>query len=127
MAPSIDVISPAPPVVAAKRAAAHPFAPLTAQEITASADLIRSQWPAGTDVHFKVITLQEPPKALVVPILEAEKSGETFTPPPRKSYVTYYLRNTVSRIGCRPNLRQELIRDYRINFTKPPSTCQSQR
>lgn len=96
MAPSVDVVSPPPNIAPSKRASTHPFAPLSSTEITAAADLVRAQWPQGTDLHFKTLNLQEPPKAEVVPHLEAESNGQTFTAPPRKAFVTYYIRKTVS-------------------------------
>lgn len=97
MAPSVDDVSPAPPIVPSKQASTHPFAPLSSAEINATAELIRGQWPAGTDLHFKTLTLQEPPKAEIVPLLEAENNGQTFTSPSRKAFVTYYIRKTVCR------------------------------
>lgn len=74
----------------------HALEPVSADEITAAAGLIRSLWPAQTDLHFKVITLLEPPKADVLPYLEAEHSGGELPLLPRKAFVNYYLRNTVS-------------------------------
>lgn len=74
----------------------HPLGPVTKDEINQSATLIRAQWPEGTKFQFKVITLLEPPKAELVPWLDAVKAGETPKPLDRKSTVIYYLRNTVS-------------------------------
>ncbi|KAK7513134.1 copper amine oxidase [Phyllosticta citriasiana] len=79
----------------AKQRQLHPLAPLTAEEIKAAAAVIKSVWPAGTDLQFKNITLEEPAKADVVPYLDAEHAG---TPLPsgirRKAFVNYYIRNT---------------------------------
>ena len=75
----------------------HPLSPLTASEITNSAELIRGQWPSNIDLRFKVVTLQEPEKRLMVPYLDAEHSGKELPHLPRKSFVAYYIRNTVSR------------------------------
>ena len=76
---------------------AHPLNPLSASEISVSAELIKSVWPAHTDLRFKAITLEEPPKRDLVPYLEAEHHGVSLPPIPRKSFVAYYIRNTVSQ------------------------------
>ena len=43
-----------------KHVAAHPLCPLTAAEISHTADLIKRLWPSNVDLLFKVITLEEP-------------------------------------------------------------------
>ncbi|KAJ9145330.1 Amine oxidase [Pleurostoma richardsiae] len=73
---------------------AHPLGPLTGEEISQSSKLIKSQWPEGTLFQFKVITLQEPPKAELVPYLAAERAGEKPKDIDRKSFVVYYIKNT---------------------------------
>jgi primary-amine oxidase len=78
------------------QAAVHPFAPLSGDEIRIAAGLIKAQWPAQADFHFKVLTLAEPPKAEVLPYLEAEKSGRPLPRIARKAWINYYIRNTVS-------------------------------
>jgi len=75
--------------------AQHPIAPLTASEITDSSRLIRELWPSNTNLQFKVITLQEPNKAELLPFLAAEHEGRMPSPIGRKSFVVYYIRNTV--------------------------------
>ncbi|KAI9049433.1 hypothetical protein LZ554_006466 [Drepanopeziza brunnea f. sp. 'monogermtubi'] len=83
------------PIVGAKKSTPqHPLGPLTAGEIKESAKLIRSLWPAGTDVQFKSITLQEPEKAKLVPFLAAEHAGKPTPTIERRAFVVYYLRNT---------------------------------
>jgi primary-amine oxidase len=85
------------PFISAKKATLqHPLGPLTAAEITESARLIKAFWPSNTDIHFKSITLQEPNKADLVPFLAAEHSGRPTPTVERKSFVLYYIRNTVS-------------------------------
>lgn len=79
-----------------KSSVAHPLCPLTASEITASADLMRSVWPSNTDLRFKVITLDEPLKKEFIPYLEAEHSGAPLPSVDRKAFISYYIRNTVS-------------------------------
>ena len=80
----------------ATQAMQHPIAPLTASEITESSRLIREFWPANTNLHFKAIMLQEPNKAELLPYLAAERKGGRPAPIERRSFVTYYIRNTVS-------------------------------
>jgi len=91
-----DSSSWTPTATPAKQQVAHPLAALSAAEIAATAQLVKGAWPAQTDIHFKVITLQEPPKAEVVPYLEAEHSGGQTPTIARKAFVNYYIRNTVS-------------------------------
>lgn len=75
---------------------AHPLGPLSAQEIIQSSSLIKAYWPAGTDCHFKVITLLEPAKAELIPYLQAERAGQSPTDIDRRAFVVYYFRRTVS-------------------------------
>lgn len=82
-----------------KQIPAHPLCPITAAEIEQSAHLIRSLYPAKTEFSFKALTLEEPDKAHLVPYLDAEHSGARLPHIDRKTFVCYYLRNTVSRTG----------------------------
>ena len=75
--------------------AQHPIAPLTASEITDSSRLIRELWPANACLQFKVITLQEPNKAQLLSFLAAEHEGRRPSSIERRSFVVYYIRNTV--------------------------------
>lgn len=74
----------------------HPLAPLSENEIISAAATIKASWPAHTDLHFKVVTLHEPPKAEVVPYLNAEHTGKPLPPVSRQAFLNYYIRNTVS-------------------------------
>lgn len=74
----------------------HPLSPLTAFEISTSSQLIHRLYPPRTDLHFKVVTLQEPAKAQIVPYLEAEHARTKKPFIERRSFVCYYIRNTVS-------------------------------
>ena len=85
---------------ATKAVSSHPLAPLSASEITTAASTIRASWPAHTDLHFKVITLQEPPKVEVLQYLEAEHTGKSRPDVTRKAFLNYYIRNTVREIIC---------------------------
>lgn len=73
----------------------HPLAPLSGAEIQNASSLIKAQWPEGTDLKFKTVTLQEPPKAETVPFLEAEFNGWDLPRLERRVFVNYYLRSTV--------------------------------
>lgn len=77
-------------------AAQHPLGPLTAAEIKESTRLIKASWPSNTNLQFKVITLREPTKSELVPFLTAEHAGQSTPTIDRKSFVVYYIRNTVS-------------------------------
>ena len=74
----------------------HPIGPLTANEITRSVSLLKASWPSETDFHFKAVTLLEPAKAELLPYFQAERSGAAPAKIDRKSFVLYYIRNTVS-------------------------------
>jgi primary-amine oxidase len=80
---------------------AHPLCPLTASEISRTANLVRSVWPSNIDLRFKVITLLEPAKKDLIPHLDAEHNGRPFPQIPRKAIVAYYIRNTVSESSLR--------------------------
>ncbi|KAK4665014.1 uncharacterized protein QC763_509740 [Podospora pseudopauciseta] len=72
----------------------HPLGPLTGEEISKGADLVRSVWPEGTKLQFKVNTLHEPEKKILAPWLAAERAGEKPAPLERKSFIVYTLRGT---------------------------------
>ncbi|KAJ9665240.1 hypothetical protein H2201_004714 [Coniosporium apollinis] len=91
---STEVVDSSPAVNSATQHVAHPLAPLTGDEITRAAELVRGIWPSNTDLHFKSITLEEPPKAEVLPFLEAEHNGQSAPSIARKAFVNYYLRST---------------------------------
>ena len=93
---STEQVTPTPVIGVAKQFASHPLSPLTAHEITRSADLIKGLYPAKTNFQFKAITLEEPEKAQLVPYLEAEHYGSKVPKIDRKAFVCYYIRNTVS-------------------------------
>lgn len=85
---------PAP--TSTKYNSAHPVCALGPDEITYTADLIRGVWPSGTDLRFKTITLEEPPKAQLLPYFQAELAGQSLPQIDRKAFTAYYIRNTVS-------------------------------
>ena len=83
------------PIRPSKHSSLHPFAPLTADEIRTASSVIKSQWPADTELHFKAVTLEEPPKAEAVPYVEAEFHGGKLPNIDRKAMVNYYIKRTV--------------------------------
>lgn len=72
----------------------HPLAPLSASELLSAASLVKASWPAHADLHFKVVTLKEPPKEEVLKYLEAEHSRSSLPAMSRKAFVNYYIRNS---------------------------------
>jgi primary-amine oxidase len=94
---STEQVSTPLPFVGGKTASPqHPLGPLTASEITQSSQLIKSLWPTNTNLQFKSITLQEPIKGELIPFLEAEQTAQSTPTIGRRSFVVYYIRNTVS-------------------------------
>lgn len=79
----------------AKHPSSHPLSPLTSSEITNASHLVQNLWPSNTDLQYKVITLQEPEKAQVLPYLDAEHGGAKTPTIERKAFVCYYIRKTV--------------------------------
>lgn len=73
----------------------HPLGPLNAREISQSSILIRQSWSKGIDLIFKVITLQEPIKCELLSYLEEERRGMVPKFIDRRSFVVYYIKNTV--------------------------------
>ncbi len=81
----------------AVKPAQHPLGPVTGLEITQASALIKASWPAGTDLHFKTITLQEPTKAELAPYLTAERAGQPTLSIDRRAFILYYIKGTVSQ------------------------------
>jgi Cu2+-containing amine oxidase len=92
--------SPAAPVPVARQASLHPLSPLTSGEITECAQTIRGLYPGGVELIFKTITLEEPPKAILAPYLDAQHHGRgrPASSIDRKALVAYYICNTVSGV-----------------------------
>lgn len=116
-----EAISSSMPLRTAHPGELHPLAPLSAEEITNAATIVKAQWPSNVDLQFKSITLREPAKADTVPYLEAEFYGHTLPKIDRRAFVTYYLRKTVS-MSATPT--QEPVTDgkSRTSFTRRLST-----
>jgi Cu2+-containing amine oxidase len=77
----------------------HPLAALSREEIKIVSTLIKKLWPPPTEIHFKVLTLLEPPKDQVLSYLEIEHGSNNTNlrnpAPDRRAWVNYYIRNTV--------------------------------
>ncbi len=84
------------PAQAVQHSIPHPFASLSAAEITATAALIKGLYNSDVELRFKALTLQEPPKKDVLGFLRAEHDGQSTPELTRRAFVSYYLRNTVS-------------------------------
>jgi primary-amine oxidase len=95
MSTELATSTSAPAAQVGKATAAHPLAPLSASELQAAAQIIKASWPAHTNLQFKVVTLEEPPKAEVLKYLDAEHSNKPLPNISRTAFVNYYIRNTV--------------------------------
>ena len=91
----MDPKSNGPSSAPANGVAQHPLSPLTGAEISQATNIIHSLYPAKTNLHFKAVTLQEPPKAQLIPFLDAVHYGQSLPSIERKAFVNYYIRNTV--------------------------------
>jgi primary-amine oxidase len=89
-----QAVASTPSALPTKQTPSHPLAPLSASEITSAAAIIKAGWPAHTNLQFKVITLQEPPKSEVLPYLSAEHNNKPRPSISRKAWLNYYIRNT---------------------------------
>ncbi|KAF2457389.1 copper amine oxidase [Lineolata rhizophorae] len=97
----------------------HPLSPLSADEIAAASALVRSLWPAGTDLQFKVIMLEEPEKSDVLPYLDAEHAQQSLPKIDRRAWVNYYIRNTSKFHEAIINLsRQTIERHVRLGLNQ---------
>jgi Cu2+-containing amine oxidase len=73
--------------------AKHPLDPLAPSEITQISSLLKSLSP-DRSLHFKIISITEPPKAQLRAYLKAERNGNSLPPLPRRASALYYLRGT---------------------------------
>jgi primary-amine oxidase len=83
----------------------HPLSALSGEEINLVAALIKGIYPTAAEIHFKVLTLHEPPKEQVLSYLDAEHAIDDgpfkHRVPDRKAWVNYYIKNTVQCIPCK--------------------------
>ncbi|KAL4874436.1 copper amine oxidase [Aspergillus karnatakaensis] len=70
----------------------HPFDPLLPGEVRLATAIIRAALP-GVDIRFKTIDIQEPIKADVIPLIEAERLGKPLdVPRPARLLFSYFHR-----------------------------------
>jgi primary-amine oxidase len=86
----------------------HPLDPLSAAEITHISSLIKEKTP-GTSLHFKVISIDEPPKQLLRKYLIAERNGGPTSHLPRLASALYYHRGTSNMFLATINLSEHSI------------------
>jgi primary-amine oxidase len=83
--------------------AKHPLDPLTADEILQVSSLLKAKTP-NKSLHFKIVTILEPPKAQLRPFLIAERNGGPQSRPPRKASSLYYHLGTADLFLAEVNL-----------------------
>jgi len=97
----------------------HPLDPLTGAEITQVANLVRAQ-NEGKSLHFKQISIIEPPKPILRNYLLAERNGRsTSAALVRCTSALYYHRGTANLFLARINLNQnhvEYIKQLESHF-----------
>ena len=71
----------------------HPLDPLAPSEITQISSLLKSLSP-DRSLHFKIITIIEPPKTQLRAYLKVERNGTSLPPLPRRASALYYHRGT---------------------------------
>jgi len=90
----------------------HPLDPLTSAEITQVAALVRSRG-AGESLHFKAISIIEPPKNILRAFLIAERNEQSPTLPSRRASALYYHRGTANLFLARLNLELDLVEEVK--------------
>jgi primary-amine oxidase len=78
----------------ATQASPHPLDPLTSDEIVEAASILKAS--TTCDLHFKIITILEPPKATLRPFLRSERAGGPCSSLPRIASSLYYERGTAN-------------------------------
>ncbi|ANB13134.1 putative peroxisomal copper amine oxidase [Sugiyamaella lignohabitans] len=68
----------------------HPLDQLNPEELQRAVGHLKN-YHKGKQLHIKNIHLEEPPKSLLGPYLQAEKAGKPIAPPPRIAYGYYYI------------------------------------
>lgn len=106
---SLQDASSSLPIRTAKRVDSHPFAPLSRDELATASGLVQSQWPVGTDLQFKAVTLEEPAKVEAVPYLAALRNGDSPASIDRKAFVNYYIRKTNKFHEAVVNLSTQIV------------------
>ncbi|CZR57083.1 related to copper amine oxidase [Phialocephala subalpina] len=86
----------------------HPLDPLNAEEIKQVSSLLKVKSP-GKSLHFKIITIFEPPKARLRPFLKAERNGTALPPLPRIASALYYHRGTADLFLAEVNVESNSV------------------
>lgn len=86
----------------------HPLDPLNAEEIKQVSSLLKVKSP-GKSLHFKIITIFEPPKAKLRPFLKAERNGTALPPLPRIASALYYHRGTADLFLAEVNVESNSV------------------
>ena len=86
----------------------HPLDPLTAAEILQVSSLLKARTPEK-GLHFKIITIIEPPKAELREFLKAERNGGVQSKPPRKASSLYYHLGTADLFLAKVNLESNSV------------------
>jgi len=84
-------------------ASKHPLDPLTADEILQVSSLLKAKSPEKS-LHFKIITILEPPKAQLRSFLRAERNRGVQSRPARKASSLYYHLGTADLFLAEVNL-----------------------
>ncbi len=90
----------------------HPLDPITAEEILQISSLLKAHSP-GKNLHFKIITISEPPKAQLRPYLIAERNGSTTKKLPRIASSLYYHRGTADLFLAEVNVDNNSVQNVK--------------
>jgi len=94
------------------KAKMHPLDPITAEEITQVSTLLKAK-TSDKSLHFKLITISEPPKSILRPFLAAERNGSTPSQIPRLASALYYHRGTADLFLAEVNLDTNSVHDVK--------------
>lgn len=88
----------------------HPLSALSADEARQARDAILKLHP-GSVIDFRVIYLLEPPKADVIPFLEAEHAGTLTAETPRPPRLAQLKYDVIGGEGATPTQYHESVVD----------------
>lgn len=87
----------------------HPLDPISAAEIVQVSALLKAQKPEEHELHFKTITIIEPPKQKLRAFLISEREGGLKSSLPRRASALYYLRGTAKLFLAQVNLDASVV------------------
>ncbi|TVY56687.1 Copper amine oxidase 1 [Lachnellula cervina] len=96
----------------------HPLDPLAPSEVSQISSLLKKLSPDHS-LHFKIINIDEPPKAQLRAYLKAERSGSPLPPLPRRASALYYHRGTSHLFKATVNVDKstvELVEQLNSHF-----------